>query len=145
MAQLKLAALDAEDLQVLSAHLQDAVMTVGDIRYLPKEQKAVFALNRFVWDKPADKRSGAHERRRAALAIAQVRAMKAQKIRQNAKGAVLELLAVTFEEADAPAGKLRLEFAGGGTVLLEVDCIEAQLADLGAAWSTPRKPSHQLD
>ena len=93
----------------------------------------MFALNRFVWDKPVDQRSGAHERRRAALAIAQVRSMKAQKIRQNAKGAVLELLAVTFEEADAPAGKLRLEFAGGGTVLLEVDCIEAQLADLGAA------------
>ena len=46
MDQLKLAALDQEDLQVLSAHLQDAVITIADIRYLPKEQKAVFVLNR---------------------------------------------------------------------------------------------------
>ncbi|WP_346910280.1 DUF2948 family protein [uncultured Roseibium sp.] len=145
MDQLKLAALDAEDLEVLSAHLQDAVLTVGDIRYLPKERKAIFVVNRFVWDKAADKRSGEHERRRAALAVTQVSAMKATRIRQDAKGAVLELLAVTFEEGDAPAGRIKLEFAGGGTVLLEVDCIEAQLGDLGAAWSTPNRPAHDLD
>ncbi|WP_346899049.1 DUF2948 family protein [uncultured Roseibium sp.] len=145
MDQLKLAALDAEDLEVLSAHLQDAVLTVGDIRYLPKERKAIFVVNRFVWDKAADKRTGDHERRRAVLAVAQVSAMKATRIRQDAKGAVLELLAVTFEEGDAPAGRIKLEFAGGGTVLLEVDCIEAQLADLGAAWSTPNRPAHDLD
>jgi len=145
MDQLKLAALDAEDLEVLSAHLQDAVLTVGDIRYLPKERKAIFVVNRFVWDKDADRRSGEHERRRAALAITQVKSMKASRIRQDARGAVLELLAVTFEEADAPAGRIRLDFAGGGSVLLEVDCIEAQLADLGAAWSTPNRPAHDLD
>ncbi len=144
MDQLKLAALDAEDLQVLSAHLQDAVLTVGDIRYLPKENKAVFALNRFVWDKAEDKRTGEHERRRAALAVAQVRSMKAANIRQDAKSAVLELLAVTFDEQEAPAGNIHLEFAGGGTIMLEVDCIEVQLADLGAAWSTPNKPAHDL-
>lgn len=143
--RLKLAALDAEDLQILSAHLQDAVLTVGDIRYMPKANKAVFAVNRFVWDKPADKRSGAHERRRAALAVSQVRSMKASNIRQEAKSAVLELLAVTFEEAEAPTGRVRLDFAGGGTILLEVECIEVQLADLGAAWSTHNLPHHDLD
>jgi hypothetical protein len=145
MDQLKLAALDAEDLQVVSAHLQDAVLMVGDIRFLPKEKKAVFAMNRFVWDKKADKRSKEHERRRAALSVSRVLSMKATGIRQDAKGAVLELLAVTFEETDAPAGRLRLDFAGGGVVMLEVECIEVQLADLGAAWSTPNLPAHNLD
>ncbi|WP_417685029.1 DUF2948 family protein [Roseibium sp.] len=145
MDQLKLAALDAEDLQVVSAHVQDAVLTVGDIRYLPKEQKAVFAMNRFVWDKLADKRTRQHERRRAALAVSQVRAMKSVGITQDAKGAVLSLLAVTFEEDVAPAGRIRLDFAGGGALVLEVDCIEVQLADLGAAWGTPNLPSHDLD
>jgi hypothetical protein len=145
MERLKLAALDAEDLEVLSAHLQDAVLTVGDIRYMPKANKAVFAVNRFVWDKPADKRSGAHERRRAALAVSRVRSMKASNIRQDAKSAVLELLAVRFEEDAAPAGRIRLDFAGGGTLLLEVECIEVQLADLGAAWSTQNLPQHDLD
>ncbi|EFO28853.1 putative cytoplasmic protein [Roseibium sp. TrichSKD4] len=144
MDQLKLAALDAEDLQVLSAHVQDAVLLVGDIRYLPKENKAVFVMNRFVWDKDADRRTKEHERRRAALSFAQVKAMKASKLRQDSKDAVLELLAITFEADDEPSGKIRLDFAGGPSILLEVDCIETQLADLGAAWGTPNKPEHDL-
>ncbi len=145
MDQLKLAALDTEDLQVLSAHLQDAVLTVADIRYLPKEKKAVFIFNRFVWDKAADKRTKEHERRRSALALAEVTGMKAQNIRQEAKGAVLELLAVTFEQGQDPAGTIHLAFAGGASLALDVGCIEAQLSDLGAAWSTPNLPSHDLD
>lgn len=145
MDQLKLAALDQEDLQVLSAHLQDAVLTVADIRYLPREKKAVFVVNRFVWDKAADKRSGAHERRRSALAFARVTGMKAQGINQKAGGAVHELLAVTFEPAEEPSGKILLAFAGGASLELEVECIEAQLSDLGAAWSTPNLPRHDLD
>ncbi|WP_150524280.1 DUF2948 family protein [Roseibium sediminis] len=144
MDQLKLAALDAEDLQVLSAHVQDAVLLVGDIRYLPKENRAVFVMNRFVWDKEADRRTKAHERRRSALSFSQVRSMKANQLRQNAKDAVLELLAITFEAGEEPSGSVRLDFAGGPSILLEVECIEAQLADLGAAWSTPNKPSHDL-
>ncbi|CTQ60628.1 MAG: DUF2948 family protein [Roseibium album] len=144
MDQLKLAALDQEDLQVLSTHLQDAVMTVADIRFLPKEKKAVFIVNRFVWDKEADKRTREHERRRSALAVGQVTGMKVQNIRQEAKGVVLELLAVTFEAADEPSGKIQLAFAGGASIALDVECIEAQLSDLGAAWSTPNLPQHDL-
>ena len=144
MDQLKLAALDQEDLEVLSAHLQDAVMTVADIRYLPKEKKAVFVMNRFVWDKEADKRSKEHERRRAALSFARVTSMKVQNIQQEARGAVLELLAVTFELGEDPSGRIQLAFAGGASLMLEVECIEAQLADLGAAWSTPNLPQHDL-
>jgi len=145
MDQLKLAALDEEDLQILSAHVQDAVITVADIRYLPKEKKAVFIMNRFVWDKEADKRSKEHERRRSALAVSRVSGMKAQKIQQDAKGAVLELLAVTFKaEGDAPAGQIELAFSGGSSIQLDVECIEAQLSDLGAAWSTPNLPQHDL-
>ncbi|WP_428645254.1 DUF2948 family protein [Roseibium sp.] len=144
MDQLKLAALDQEDLQVLSAHLQDTVLTVADIRYLPKEKKAVFVMNRFVWDKEADKRSKEHERRRSALVIAQVNAMKVQGIRQEAKGAVLELLAVTFKPGEDPSGQIELAFAGGASLSLDVECIEAQLSDLGAAWSTPNLPQHDL-
>ncbi|WP_420336180.1 DUF2948 family protein [Roseibium sp.] len=144
MDQLKLAALDQEDLEVLSAHIQDAVLTVADIRFLPKEKKAVFVMNRFVWDKKADKRSKEHERRRAALAFTQVTDMKAQNIRQDAKGLVLELLAVTFEAGEDPSGTIQLAFAGGSSIALQVECIEAQLSDLGAAWATPNLPQHDL-
>ncbi|SHL58572.1 DUF2948 family protein [Roseibium suaedae] len=145
MDRLRLTALDAEDLQVVSAHVQDAVMIVGDIRYMPREQKAVFVMNRFVWDKAADKRSRQHERRRSALSVSRVLDMKVSGIRQDARENVLELLAVTFEEQDAPAGRIRLDFAGGAALALTVECIEVQMSDLGAAWSTPNLPSHDLD
>ena len=55
---------------------------------------------------------------------------------------VLDLLAIRFEEADAPSGVIELVFAGNATIRLQVECIEAQLSDLGAAWSTDAVPDH---
>ncbi|HZA01678.1 MAG TPA: DUF2948 family protein, partial [Hyphomicrobiaceae bacterium] len=60
----------------------------------------------------------------------------------EAKQDVLELLAIQFEETDAPAGAVTLVFAGGGAIRLEVECIEAELRDLGAAWKARCKPEH---
>ena len=56
--RIRLIALDEEDLAVLSAHVQDAVLKVGDIVYLPKERRFAVAMNRFIWEK-ADDGSGA--------------------------------------------------------------------------------------
>jgi hypothetical protein len=56
---------------------------------------------------------------------------------------VLSLLAITFQPSEAPAGTLSLVFSGGGTVRLDVECIEARLSDLGAAWETGSRPSHE--
>ncbi len=142
MTQLKLAALDEDDLAVVSAHTQDAVMMVGDIRFLSKEQKAIFVMNRFVWDGEA---GAENERRRAALSFARVRSMRSSGIPQTMRDTVLELLAIRFEADESPAGTVLLEFAGGGVVALDVECIEARLTDLGAAWSTANRPSHDLD
>ncbi len=61
------------------------------------------------------------------------------------KDQVLSLLTLTFEPGDAPQGVILLTFAGGGRIRLDVDCIEAALTDLGAAWETPRKPEHTGD
>jgi len=145
MEQLKLAALDPEDLAVLSAQVQDAVLKVGDIRYLPAEGRLVIAMNRFAWDKAEGGAKSRHERRRAALSFARISDLKAQNIRQDARDAVLSLLAVEYVPDEAPAGRINLLFAGGATLSFAVECIEAQLADLGAAWETGSKPHHTLD
>ena len=145
MEQLKLAALDPEDLAVLSAQVQDAVLKVGDIRYFPSDGRIVIAMNRFAWDKQTGKEQRTHERRRAALSFARVSDLKTRHIRQDAKDAVLSLLAVEFVAEDDPAGRVNLLFAGGGTLSFAVECIEARLADLGAAWATDHKPDHVLD
>ena len=142
---LKLAAFDEEDLAVLSAHVQDAVLKVGDMVYLPREGRFAIAMNRFIWEKAADGKRKAYERRRAALSFDRVRAVRSSRIGRDRPDAVVELLAVSFETADTPAGKVTLVFAGGGAVQLDVEVIEARLADLGAAWATSAKPEHDLE
>lgn len=142
---LKLCAFDEEDLAVISAHVQDAVLKVGDLVHLPQEGRFAVAMNRFIWEKAADGKRKAYERRRSVLSFDRVGAVRSSRIDRSRPGAVLELLAVSFETADTPAGKVTLVFAGGGAVQIDVEVIEARLADLGAAWATSAKPEHDLE
>ena len=140
---LKLAAIDEEDLAVVSAYVQDAVLKVGDMVYLPKERRFALAMNRFIWEKLEGERKD-FERRRAALTFDRVERVKTTGIDRNRADAVLELLAVRFLPTSLPAGAIELTFAGGAAVRIEVEVIEARLADLGAAWSTNVVPHHDL-
>jgi hypothetical protein len=137
-ALLKLLAEDAEDLKVVSAALQDAVAKVGDIRWEPAARRLTLQLNRFRWER-ADK--GA-ERIRTGLQLGGVMSVKARRIRRDRKDAVLELLALTFEPGEAPGGVIAFEFAGGGDLRAEVECVDVILADLSPAWPARRAPSH---
>ncbi len=140
--RLRLIALDTEDLDVVSALVQDAVLKLPDINWFPKERRFVMAMNRFAWEETA-KSSGEHQRRRSALYLARAQRVRSTGIDLTAPGTVLNLLAVRFEPADAPSGEVVLDFAGGATIRVDVECLEAQLADLGPVWSTPRTPRHE--
>jgi hypothetical protein len=139
MTKLKLSALDPADLEIISAHMQDAVITLGDIRYLKPQRRFALIANRFLWQtqKPP------YERRRTGLSFDRVLAAKSQRISQGADDAVLSLLAISFTPGEAPSGTIVLTFSGGGQINLEVECIEARLEDLGPAWETPNLPSHE--
>jgi len=145
MQDLKLIALDPEDLRVLSCHLQDAVLRVGDMVYLKKELRFAAIANRFDWERATQPREGVYQRRRTGLRFERVTAAKVHGIDLKQKDAVLELLALTFEPGEEPSGTLTLLFAGGGAIRLQVECIEAELRDLGAVWRTARKPEHTSD
>jgi hypothetical protein len=145
MEDLKLLALDPDDLRVLSCHLQDAVIRVGDMVYLKQEMRFAAIANRFDWERAAQSSAQTYQRRRSGVRFERVKAAQVQGIDLKQKDAVLELLAVTFEPAQQPSGTLTLQFAGGGAVRLQVECIEAELRDLGAAWRTRRKPVHRSD
>ena len=155
MPNLKLIALDAEDLSVISAHLQDAVLRVGDMVYLPKEKRFVAMANRFDWAranvvpaKPRNNSSNSLERRRAGLRFERVNSAKVHGLDFKDKRAALALLAVTFEPAspnETPEGDVTLTFSGGAAIRLSVECIEAELKDLGAAWTAKRSPKHPED
>ena len=147
MTLLKLAALDREDLQVLSAHLQDAVVKVEDMAFLPNKHCFVAMTNRFDWESVHTQKKPRHfQRRRSALRCERVLGAQVQNIPQAKKDTVLELLAVDFEpvKEQEPEGYISFLFAGGGTIRLHVECIEVELSDLGPAWHTKRRPEHEL-
>jgi len=143
--ELKLIALDAEDMKVLSCHLQDAVLRVGDMAYLKEDMRFAAIANRFDWEGAARSDDVEFQRRRCGVRFERVKAARTHGIDLSQKDAALALLAVAFEPLEEPEGYLTLHFAGGGAIRLHVECIEAELRDLGAAWSTRRKPTHASD
>lgn len=144
MELLRLGALDADDLAIISAHMQDALIMVGDIRHLKRLNKLAVIANRFDWESVAGAGADAKPlRRRSGLQISRVRSIKAHRIRQGAPTAVLSLLAITFAPGDVPPeGTIELTFSGDGAIRLDVECIEVSLEDLGPAWESARVPSH---
>ena len=134
---LRLLAQDIEDLEVISAALQDAIVKVGDINFESGARRLTVALNRYRWETKGG------ERVRSALQFGSVLSLEARKVRRGAKDAVLELLALTFEPGDAPGGLLTFSFAGGADLRAKVECIEAVLADVSRPWPTSRTPRHQ--
>jgi hypothetical protein len=147
MDRLKLIALDQEDIEVVSAHLQDAVVKAADIRWRPAEKRLIIALNRFDWE-AAHGTVPEFRRRRAALRFERVTTCKCRNciaVEAVQTDRVLNLLAVVFEGTDHPSGVITLTFSGGATLRLEVECLEAELADLGPSWVTECCPAHQVD
>ena len=101
-------------------------------------------MNRFAWELTADRktRRKGDQRRRAVLSFARVTRAQVTGIAPGAQDAVLSVLAVLFTATDAPAGVVTVVCSGDVMIRLEVECIEAQLADMGGAWSASMRPKH---
>jgi hypothetical protein len=140
MDLVKLIALDNEDLTIISAHVQDAVVRVSDLNWLAQEGRFVMALRRFDWQAPQTPR-----RRLSALHFGRVQNVSSRDVPRTSADQVLNLLALTFTPADAPAGTIVVSFSGGAALRLDVECIEAQLADLGPAWEASGLPRHNFE
>ncbi len=138
--QLRLLAEDEEDLKVISAALQDAIAKVGDITYAPRERTLTIALNRFRWE--GGGKSGAGQRVRAALQFGGVLNVRTRRLKREPRDAVVELLALDFKPGESPGGEVLLSFAGGADLSVEVECLDAVMADLSRPWPTPRAPTH---
>lgn len=139
--QLKLLAFDADDLAVMSAHLQDAVVRVGDIAYLPGESRFALIVRRFDWES-----ADAEPRRRlTGLHFERVLRCRTRGIDRAKGDDVLNLLAITFDSPDAPSGFATLHFAGDASIQIEVECVEAGLQDLGPVWACQNRPAHDLE
>ncbi len=143
MEPLRLSALDEDDLAVISAHMQDAVIVLSDTSYVKRERRFAMIANRFVWEKNHSRNAAHFERRRTGLHFEGVTAVRSHRISVGAQDAVLSFLSASFEKGEPPGGTVILNFSGGGIIRLEVEFLEAWLRDLGPAWDTPRLPSHE--
>src|SRR5919205_1182179 len=132
--QLKLIALDADDLAVISTHVQDARVQASDIIWRQHEKRLVVGMHRLDWEQTL---AGEAEPRRlvAALRFDRVLACKSRNIDLDAPDKVLNLVGIEFHpqdgRAEEPGGSALLLFAQGGAIRLDVECLECQLTDLG--------------
>ncbi len=150
MSELKLLALDSDDLSVISAYTQDAILRVSDMGFSKSDNRFVLLLNRYVWetDKKQKRKKDKGQRRRSALRFDFVQHVQAKGFDLKAVDGVLELLSIEFRKTpdseNDPSGIITLNFAGGATLRLEVECLEARIHDLGAAWRASARPNHDI-
>jgi hypothetical protein len=155
---LKLRARDARDLETIAACVQDALVALGDIKYLPRERRFALMLNRFRWEAApagapalaapgreaeagdvgfADRSEAEFERIHAVLTFDRVRAVKRKRLEEAATDGVLSLLTLRLD-----GRYLLIAFAGGGAIRLDVDQLFCHLEDLGESWPTVWRPQH---
>ncbi len=138
---LKLVALDREGLGVISAHVQDSCLRRADMSWLPKQKRFLLSAMRFDW---AGAKEGRAERIGSVLRFDRVLRVSHLGLAGRDDNAVLNLLAVTFEKTDPPSGMVLLAFADGAIVRLEVECLEAELRDVGPRRPAQECPGHAL-
>ena len=139
---LRLIALDSEDLAVMSCNLQDAVVRVADLAFVPAQRRFALLASRFDW---VAAEAGRQERCRAGLHFDSVVKVASTGFDRANRQGVLNLLSVSYEESVAPAGVVELTFSGGAAIRLEVECVDAQMRDLGPRWRARHKPGHAID
>jgi hypothetical protein len=136
--RLKLRAEDAEDLAVVSAVLQDALVPVAEMAYLPEERRFVLVVNRFCWEHKVEGKR--FERTLTGLMFDGVAAAKVRGFDIRDTGRIQEILAIR-----AVPGAIIFDFSAGDGLRLEVERILCHLEDLGDPWPTPWRPKHPLE
>jgi hypothetical protein len=138
---VKLAAADAEDLEVMSARLQDAAGKLKNFTWLPRKRRFAVVLNRLQWEE------GGKTRIRAGLHFDGVLKVQSHRVKLGAGEAVVSLLAVTFKpnNGEDPGGVIEIVLAGGGAIRLTVECIDAELADMTGPWAARGTPDHEAE
>lgn len=145
-APLRLVAQDAEDLKIISALLQDAVLPVTELKLDAKRRRFALMLNRFRWEDrdQAEHVGRSYERVRSVLVVEDVRKVQSMGIDRADKDLVLSLLSMSFEPGLDGTGRLILTLAGDGAVALDVEALDVRLDDVTRPYRAPsgKIPSH---
>ncbi len=143
---LSLRAEAPEDLPVVSALMQDAVLSAGDLRWDRKARKLALLVNRFRWENRAvaERAGRPYERVRSLLIIGDVTHVSSQGITPGDGDTVLSVMALSWEPGPDGSGRVVVTLAGDGAVAAGVECLDVTLKDVTRPYLAPtgRVPTH---
>ena len=140
---LRLMARDADDLQIISALVQDGVFPSSEISWLPKENRFALLVNRFRWEN----KQRTTERVQSVLVFDCVQSVQTDSVNPADKDQVLSLLSIELDQGNDCETTYRLILAGDGEIKLDAECIEVILQDATRPYKAPSRktPTHKLD
>ena len=141
---LKLIAKTEEDLRVVSAHLQDAIVNVSDVANLKKNKIFLMQLNRFMWEDVEKGVFRKNKRIRTILKFENVIKAYSKNINQSKGNKFLDFLAIETNQIIDNNYEMKIVFAGDSIIKIIAEAIEVTLDDQGEAWDTKNKPKHKL-
>ena len=140
---LKLIARTVEDLRVVSAHLQDAIVNINDIANLKKNKILLLQLNRFMWEDVEKGVFRKNKRIRTVLKFENIIKVKSRNIDQAGKEKFLDFLTIETKQMIDNNYEMKILFAGDSIIKIIAEAIEVTLDDQGEAWDTKNKPKHK--
>ena len=141
---LKLNATSEEDLKVISAHLQDSIVSISDIANLKKNRIFLIQLNRFMWE---DVEKGVFRRNKRVISVLKfenVINVYSKNLNQKNEDRFLDFLAIESKFLSDKNYEIKLNFAGNILIRLNSEIIECFLEDISDPWETKNKPKHDL-
>jgi hypothetical protein len=140
---LRLRAEDAEDMAVISACLQDALVAVRDLAFDPAAHTFVLVANRFRWERGDGRQGLRFERTLCGIAFEAIEGVAYRGFHRSEEDRILSLLAI--QSTEGPGVTIELEFAGGAAIRLAATAISCRARDFGEPWPTAWQPGHELD
>ena len=141
---LKLIGKNEEDLKIISAYLQDSIVTIKDIVFLKRNRTFIMILNRFMWEDVEKGVFRQNKRVRCALKFEEVTKVQSKNINQKNKNKPLEYLAIKSSLISDNIFKIKIFFSGGGIITIISEVIEVFMNDLGKPWNVKYIPEHQI-
>ena len=140
---LKLIAKTAEDIRVISAHLQDSIVKTSDIASLKRNKIFLIQLNRFMWEDVEKGVFRKNKRIRTVLKFENILEVTAKNIDQKKGDRFLDFLAIETEKMPDKNYEMKLIFAGDVVIKLVTEAIDVTLDDQGSPWESKNKPKHE--
>ena len=141
---LKLIARTEEDLRIISAHLQDSIVSIENIASLKKNRIFLMQLNRFMWEDVEKGVFRKNKRIRTILKFDNIIEVNSKNINQKSKDKFLDFLAIECNQMPNENYEMKLIFSGDSVIKVVAEVIEVALDDQGEPWDTKNKPKHNV-